>query len=93
MTITCAVCGSRDWISCDPGTSETATRFLGGRIAEIQPAAERPVRAWCLEHWQQALVRVPARSDDASDDDLFDYLRVADAKIALAASTEIEAAR
>lgn len=84
MNLTCIVCGSKDWVSCDPGTSADATRFACDLVVEIQPAVEQPMRAWCLAHWRESLVRVPVRSDDVQGDDLFDFLRVEDAKVALA---------
>lgn len=45
--IHCHICGSDEWIGCDPGQDAEESQ---GNIVVITPVPERPMRAWCREH-------------------------------------------
>jgi hypothetical protein len=48
--IACAVCGSGDWIRCDPGRGSDAEVYGASNVLPLFPALGDPAVAWCAAH-------------------------------------------
>ncbi len=48
MAGVCTVCGTPDWIACDPGQ---APYQPAGNVVDLHPEPERAATYWCLPHW------------------------------------------